>query len=348
MQQEFYNAQQVIRHHCIFCCTSLSECHCFEIQDWGPDTWYGNDHPRTWQQYLSCNGYVPHAIPEYCEHVCRSHYRRVREIIASRKCATCSTKYCDTAWKLVCDAANSVDVVHEQFAIPSESVGFFDWICNRCRLFVSDSIMFSSTILSDQSSPDPVTAQKALQINNALEKTRKEGIIFASHEIAEYKSFLHSLQTDTSVIPRMATVFSKYLERVISKQLHFLSYFPDAKKYGRVYYNDKIFNPLSIPYVYNQHLENQKLASEVNQLQVSSLRPDKIREMVKNQTTLFPSSGKRKFDYRSIITEDGSINEVVLNNYFDKELLEFVDSILLHLIIQKPTPFHHTIRTVDT
>jgi hypothetical protein len=100
VQREFYNSQQVVRHHCIFCCTSQSECHCFEIQDWGPDGWYGKDNPRTWRQYLSCNGYVPHAIPNYCEHVCRSHYRRVREIIANRKCTTCSTKYCDAAWKL--------------------------------------------------------------------------------------------------------------------------------------------------------------------------------------------------------------------------------------------------------
>lgn len=30
---------------------------------------------------------------------CRSHYCRVREIIASRK-STCSTEYCDAAWKL--------------------------------------------------------------------------------------------------------------------------------------------------------------------------------------------------------------------------------------------------------
>lgn len=276
--------------------------------------------------------------------VCRSHYRRVREIIANRKCTTCSTKYCDAAWKLVCDVTDSVDIVREQLAIPSESAGFFDWMCNRCRLFVSDSIMFTGTILSDQSSPDPVTAQKAFQINNALEKLRKEGLVFASHEIAQFKSFLRSVQTDATVIPRMATVFSNYLERVISKQsLSFHSYCPDAKKYGRVYYNDKIFNPLSIPYEFKQHLENQKLVSEVEQLQKSSrLRSDKVREMVKNQTTLFPSSGK--FDYRLIITDDGSINEAVLNNYFDKELIEFVDSITTSEH-SKTHPFHHTIKT---
>lgn len=45
VQREFYNSQQVVRHHCIFCCTSQSECHCFEIQDWGPDGWYGKDNP---------------------------------------------------------------------------------------------------------------------------------------------------------------------------------------------------------------------------------------------------------------------------------------------------------------
>lgn len=47
--------------------------------------------------------------------------------------------------------------------------------------------------------------------------------------------------------------------------------------------------------------------------------------MIKKQTMLFPKSGK--YDYRSVITDDGSVNETVMNYYFDKDFLGFVENI---------------------
>ena len=320
------SAQQTVNKHCLLCCTSPSNCDCCEMAEWGPDAWYGNDDIVTWRKYLTLNGYVAHNIPEHCKHVCKSHYRRVREIISSRLCATCSSKHCNTAWKLVCDASNSLDEVHEQFSVTDESVAFFDWICNRCRLFLNDPITFSNTISSDLTSSDPITAQKATQINTAIETLNTTGIVFATNELATLKSYLESIQTTPSTILKLVYAFSKYMEKIVLNKSHKIqSYCPDSKKHGKVFYNNSIFNPLSIPYVYNQHIENQKLKSEVKTLQTATLRTEKIRLSVKKQTALFPNSGT--FDYRSLITEDGSINEEILSNYFDNDLHELIDTI---------------------
>lgn len=90
---DYYTAQQWgTTKHCMFCCTSGS-CHCFEIQYWGPETWYEDDDVITWRKFLSSNGYVPHDIPEQCKDVCRSHYCQVEDIIWNRRCATCSSAH---------------------------------------------------------------------------------------------------------------------------------------------------------------------------------------------------------------------------------------------------------------
>lgn len=178
--------------------------------------------------------------------------------------------------ELVCDAANSLDDVYEQFSLSNESIKYFDWICNRCRLFLTDS--------------DPITAQKARQLKRAVETLNSEGIVFAANEVSTFRSYLVTLQTiNPATIPKIVYVFGRYMEKMIGIQSQkFQSYSPSNKKRGKVYCNNTIFNPLSIPYVYHQHVTNQKLKSEVEAMQRTAISTEIIRLLVKKQTALFP------------------------------------------------------------
>lgn len=179
---------------------------------------------------------------------------------------------------------------------------------------MNDSITFSNTILNDERPTNPITVQKATQINNMIKTLNSDGIVFASHELA---TFLQSHQTDMDAVSKIVHVFSKYTERIVLKQSPlFQPYCPESRKYGRVYYNKTIFNPISIPYVYSEHTQNQKLAAELDTVKKIHPNPEKIRQQVEKQSKLFPSSGT--FDYRTIVTPDGSVNKQVLNGYFDK------------------------------
>ena len=112
---------------------------------------------------------------------------------------------------------------------------------------------------------------------------------------------------------------------VLSQSSNFQFHCPDSKKYGSVCYNTQVFNTISIPYVYKQHIQIEKLEREVNTLYQCTISVESIRQPVKNQSTIFPTNGT--FHYWSIITQDGSINEGTLNKHFDEQLLAFVNTI---------------------
>ena len=103
--------------HCVLCCTNREDgsCECQLITHWGPDQWNGMDSLESWRKFLFLSGLVHDIIPNTCNNICRSHYRRIVEMKAQRTCCVCGMAYTDKPWKLVCDVANSTEHVCEAF-----------------------------------------------------------------------------------------------------------------------------------------------------------------------------------------------------------------------------------------
>ena len=62
-----------------------------------------------------------------------------------------------------------------------------------------------------------------------------------------------------------------------------------------------------------------KLECKYEEVKSNALTPSSLQAMIKEQANKLPSS--REFDYRSLLAQNGGIEEDKLNSYFNKDLL---------------------------
>ena len=134
-------------------------------------------------------------------------------------------------------------------------------MCNDCRLFLTDSQLFASSIMHESSLNPIIHLSK--QISNVLEHLQNGLVI--TNEMA-YKQFLNLLeQIPLTYIPQMVHGFGQYLDHIVSKHSqNFPLYCPIGKKHGSVCTTmTKYSTPCPSIYMYT---EKHKLESEVNVL----------------------------------------------------------------------------------
>lgn len=314
--------------HCLLCCvqdTEGSTCQCSQIVQWGPEQWQGMDAQSSWKKFLCVNGHADPTVAERSNHICRAHYRRIADIRARRSCQICATKHNDLPWKLVLEVSNNPDSLCEAFSLPEGSVNLFDWICNRCELCHNNIHSFCTRLEQDISSADIATAARANVIQNTLEKLRTLGIVFTREVQAEFKLLLQQAEIEPHT--KIMNSFTKYIDNAVKKHRYCTYLFPTSTKaVGKVIYNDNIFNPASIAYVSSLKAAAWKAQTEIEALRdalSSCMTPQKLRELIKEQVSMFPVSST--FDYRGLSAGGTIVNETKLDSYFNTELIDFLD-----------------------
>jgi hypothetical protein len=265
-------------------------------------------------------GLVDPTVACYANHVCRTHNREILRIKESRKCEVCTTKGGGDRWRLVGETSILPETICTLFSLPAGTVSILGWICVRCRLCSTDAEKLQKRIEEDTNSNDSPISTRATLIKGAIHKIQTKGIVFTKDTLQEYRQYL-AAQADIN-IQRLLNTFTKYMETIV-KKYSFTTYAPQntSGKYGRVIYNDKVFNPESIPYVFKLKLQQWKLEAEVNDLRAvgsSKVNSSKFRSLIKEQAAVFPDS--HDFDYRTLAGADGNTSEHALDIYFNPQL----------------------------
>ncbi len=325
-QTEFYRNTTI--RHCLLCCEQESEhehCRCSHIAQWGPDQWNGLDQQSTWIKFLCVTGYADPTVAEMAKHICRAHYRRIIDIRGSRSCQICSTNYSDSTWKLVSDVTNNPDSLCKAFSLPAGSVNLLGWICSRCELCNDDMYKLCTRLEEDISSDDIIISTRARILHNMVEKLRTEGIVFTRDVHTEFKFLLKQ----SNIIPgnKLINSFTKYIDSVAKKN-SFCTYIPSTStlQMGKVVYNDKVFNSASIPSVFKLKIALWKALSELEDLKTSfssCMTAEKLRQLIKEQASKFPKS--RTFDYRTLTSGRMTMDESIMDAYFNPQLVDFLD-----------------------
>ena len=323
----YSKVRQQCNQHCLFCCTQTednSACQCSGISHWGPETWHGQDDPKSWKKYLCVTGLVDPTVACNANHICRTHNRQIPKIKESKECEVCTTKGGGDCWKLVGETSVSPEAMCTLFSLPAGTVSILGCVCIRCRLCSTDAEKLRKRIEDDANSNDSPISTRARLIRGAINKIQTEGIIFTKDVVQEYRQYL-AAQADINM-QRLLNTFTKYMDTIL-KKYSFTIYAPQntSGKYGRVIYNDKVFNPKSIPYVFKLKLQQWTLEAEVDDLRAigsATVNTSKLRSLIKEQAAMFPDS--HDFDYRTLAGADGGISEHILDTYFNPQLFDLL------------------------
>ena len=96
---------------------------------------------------------------------------------------------------------------------------------------------------------------------------QSEGIVYTHEILSDYRSKLNEDQLDKDSVLKAIRSLSAYLT-IMAKKHAYKTYTQPATRYGRDLYNKHIFNPQSIPYIYNLKLRQWQMESELNELRL--------------------------------------------------------------------------------
>lgn len=163
------------------------------------------------------------------------------------------------------DVTQNPDDLCVAFSLPQGSVNVLGWMCNRCQLCNMDINNFCIQLEQDTNSSDTITRTRAEVAGNAVEKVRKDGIVFTKSIHSEFKQSLEQLQVVPST--KLMNTFTKYVDNIMKKHSFRTYTSPNMARMGKVVYNDKVFNADSTPFVFNQQVEKWKAELERENLQ---------------------------------------------------------------------------------
>ena len=131
------------------------------------------------------------------------------------------------------------------------------------------------------------------------------------------------------------------------KKHAYKTYTKPATCYGRVLYNDHIFNPQSIPYIFILKLRQWQMESELNELRLacnSNLNLGNLQHIVGEQAAKFPTGGK--FDFRTLVLKNDQEDEYALEAHFLPNLVQLVVTVTTsdHSKHHQVTPHYKDIR----
>ena len=145
--------------------------------------------------------------------------------------------------------------------------------------------------------------------------------------MSDYRSKLNEDQLDKDSVLKAIRSLSAYLT-IMAKKHAYKTYTQPATRYGRVLYNEHIFNSQSIPYIFNLKLRQWQMESELNKLRLacnSNLNVGNLQHLISEQAAKFPTSGK--FDFRTLVPENDQVDENTLEAHFFPNLVQLVDNI---------------------
>ena len=278
----------------------MNDCSCEFITEWVPTQHFDSDsEPKMWLDYFQCSSNTVQINNNREYDICRAHYANMYKIIGTRVCKICENN-ASPEWVLGKSLLDALGPLKEDSEVAPS-----DWICEGC---------FKSTIYP---SSGHKTHKFASARDGALDYTLKvleeEGVCLAKCVMDKYKELITTKYEVHDIADSEYANYQKILKIIIETKGH-MCYCP-SKKSGIMYYNPSIINEeryISLVY---------KILNK-NDNSVALPDTERIRNMVKRQATLFPESSK--FDYRTLFEER---KECTLDKYFDKELLDIIDSI---------------------
>lgn len=195
---------QLVPHepkHCIYCCGN--ECECEQIQNWGPDQWYGNDDILTRRKYLSLRGKLGYIINEHIKHVCRIPYRRILEFKNSQMCAlrnSCTS----SCWKMLWTVQKNYDAFSQEL----KSIHFFDWTCNHCCSCYSKDTLLTQT---GKQSQNPITSCRSDILLGMSDTLKSDLIVLTKKIMSEFRAKLSSLNVGKESHRILSIALTKYI-----------------------------------------------------------------------------------------------------------------------------------------
>ena len=142
------------QRHCILCCGD--NCHCTNIQDWGPSTWHGDQSVQRWGKYFVqkhvCKGVSPMAVD-----ICRSHLREVRRLISNRQCLICTTTHCEKWFPTTLE---------------------FEWFCEACQTGSHGKARMQDMLKRDNESDNEMKQIRARIIEEALSEIQENTFVY--------------------------------------------------------------------------------------------------------------------------------------------------------------------------
>ena len=199
----------------------------------------------------------------------------------------------------------------------------YGWVCKFCALCFTNGEEFTRRLEVDLTSENPVLAQRAKRLNEAIGTLRSDGCVYTVPVIHSFREFLQDKGKSPNDNLNVPKSFVKYLN-VTSKKLGYSSY-SESDRLGKLIYDETVYGPVAIKHVYKLHVNTWKLECKYEEVKSNALTPSSLQVMIKEQANKLPSS--REFDYRSLLAQNGGIEEDKLNSYFNKDLLNLVDTI---------------------
>ena len=261
-------------------------------------------------------------IPVTVKHVCKTHIRALSRIVSTRECTICSCSGEGDGWSLAGQLSENASDLAETFSL-EYLPKTYDWVCKFCTLCFTNSEEFTSRLEVDLTSENPVLAQRAKLLIEAIATLRSDGCVYTVPLIHSFRKFLQDKGRSPNDILNVPKSFVKYLS-VTSKKLGYCSY-SESDRIGKLIYDETVYGPVAIKHVYKLHVNTWKLECKYEEVKSNALTPSSLQAMIKEQANKLPSS--REFDYRSLLAQNGGIDEDKLNSYFNKDLLNLVDTI---------------------
>ena len=132
------------------------------------------------------------------------------------------------------------------FDLPTGSVAPHDWLCKRCRLYITDKVTLNNVLQSDTSCPDDIIRKRAEILKSAADRVKQHGIVFTKDLISKFKNYLSQYQNisqDGEV--KLVRAFV-YYQCTSLTHCSFSIYSPKSRKNGIAYYDSSVFSEQSL------------------------------------------------------------------------------------------------------
>ena len=171
-----------------------------------------------------------------------------------------------------------------------------DWLCDHCEACLSGSSHLCEIIDKDMHSGDPLLSHRASLVQKAMLEVANNGVVYTVPILAEYRSFLSTLGMSPQSSNKQMKLMSRFLDCV--SESHNYGTYCCSQKLGNVIFDTTEFSNETIISVYDLR-KNYLLRKEKEELQSSPVSVPKLRNMISEQASRFPTT--KDFDYLVLI-----------------------------------------------
>ena len=106
----------------------------------------------------------------------------------------------------MCNIVKRSDDLCDAFSMEVGTIGFFDWICDRCCTCFTNEEQES-----DKLSTNPIIARRSQLLEAMLTALKTDGVVFTKEIMTEFRAILNELNVDVGNHSRLCNSLGKHI-----------------------------------------------------------------------------------------------------------------------------------------